>query len=1014
MIRFLVHRPIAVLVSFFALLLLGVAAFLKLPVSLLPEVDIPVILVRASGDDMSAQEAEERLTKPLRNSLQQLRGLKELQSTTSEGSGTIRLAFDHGVDIGTAFIEANEKVDMAMNSLPREVARPVIVKSGIADIPAFRLNVYPKNTNATTAEMIELGSFAREIVRRRIEQIPEVAMADLTGFLLPRVEVVPKAGYLESLGLDAETLLRAFRENTTNLGTVLVKDGHYRYYLRFSGELQNLENLSRTPLNINGRLFRLSDLADIDYTTAAETGFYRAGEHTAINFAVIKQASARMADLKGRFGELVERMRRDYPDIAFEVSQDQTLLLDLSIGNLQQDLLLGGFLAFVLMLAFIHKLRLAVLIGVTMPLSLMISQLGFYLFGMSMNIISLGGLILGLSMIIDNSIVVIDTIAEHRAKGAGIREAAIAGTNEIIRPLITSVLTNCAVFIPLIFLSGLAGAIFYDQALSIVIGVVSSLIVAILLLPPLYALIHRESPRKQKRRTFAIKPLLNFTGLYDRGLKWSFRHPYWLTVIVVLLTLAGVRMFPILEKSRLPEITRSDFEVSIDWNEYLDGERIKTRTADIVRAFREETEAINSWSGPQQYLLPIMDDLGLTQNRLYVKLRDPAGLEGTRERLQRYVRSRYPLAVLTFHPAKNAFDEVFSDRNAPLTLIVNDKKHRKMPRIAVVGALLDTIAREMPEARVNPIALYDKVVLDIAPDVAMRYGISANRIGDAIAGLLKERKISDFQSSTTLIPLVLRGERPKSIRNMLDENFVVNADKEQIPLAALVKMGRQTDYRHITASAGGEYYPIDIFSEDPKSDLKKLGEVGRKFESEVETRVTGSYFENEALVGDMAFILAVSVLLLYFILAAQFESLVQPLFILVELPVAICGTVLLLHVGGAGLNIMSMIGIVVMSGLIINDSILKIDAINQLRRRGVPLMEAIFEGGHKRIRPIIMIALTSIGALLPTLFMDDLGSELQKPLVLALIGGMVVGLFVSLFFVPVVYWFIYKKENLEI
>jgi len=220
MIGFLVHRPIAVLISFFALLLLGVVAFLKLPVSLLPEVDVPVILVRADGADLSAREVEDRLAKPLRNNLLQMRGLKDLQSRASEGRATITLEFDHGVDIATAFIEANEKVDMAMNSLPREVSRPIVVKSGIANIPAFRLNVYPKNKNASAADMIELGSFARAIVRRRIEQIPEVAMADVTGFAMPRVEVVPKKGYLESIGLDDNTLMQAFRENSISLGCI--------------------------------------------------------------------------------------------------------------------------------------------------------------------------------------------------------------------------------------------------------------------------------------------------------------------------------------------------------------------------------------------------------------------------------------------------------------------------------------------------------------------------------------------------------------------------------------------------------------------------------------------------------------------------------------------------------------------------------------------------------------------------------------------------------------------------
>lgn len=1006
MIKFLVDRPIAVIVSFFALLLLGITAHFKLPISLLPELDIPNITVRVVATDLSVQEVENRMTKPLRNSLLQLRGLQDLSSKTAEGNSTISLTFDHGTDISRAFVEVNEKVDMAMGNLPRESPRPLVVKSSISDIPVFRLNVFPKAEKGEAESFAALSSFSREIVRRRIEQIPEVAMVDITGFAKPQVVVSPKFGYLESIGIQEEMLTAAFKENSFSIGNILVKDGHYRYYLRFSGEMQDLKALNSTPINVQGRVFRLGDLADISYTNAEVTGAYYSGHQQAINFAIIKQSAARMEDLKANFQQLLTQMEQDYPDIGFELTQDQTELLDFSINNLQQDLILGGVLAFLLMLVFIRKVRMALLIAVTIPLSLVISQLGFFLFGISLNVISLGGLILGLSMIIDNSIVVMDTISEHRNAGMSLREAAIAGANEIIRPLITSVLTNCAVFIPLIFMSGLAGAIFYDQAISIIVGVLASLLVSVVLLPPLFSLLYGKGGIKKE---YEIKTYVNFTAAYDRVLKWSFRYPVHVLFMIIVLSSVGAYAFTKLPKNRLPDITRYDFELALDWNEYIDQDEIEKRLQLVTEQCAQSATDINIWSGQQQYMLPLVEDQGYSEARIYVRVATPENLKSFQASIGTFIKSNYPLTTVSFYTAKNAFDEIFKEQKPPLLLMVSDKKHNKMPNAHVLNRLLDSLSGALPMEQLNPIATYEKLQLRIDHEKAARYGLTDEKIIGLIKRNLHQQKIADYQASESLIPIVLKNKQVSTVSRMLSETFVKGGSQQEVPLSAFISVDKQQDFKYIIAGSFGEYYPLAIHSTQAEEDLHHVKAAVEHFKEEVDTVITGNYFDNKELIKEMGKILLISILLLYFILAAQFESLIQPLFILVELPIAMSGAFIFLYLAGNSINLMSMIGIIVMSGLIINDSILKIDAINQLRRQGVELKQAIFEGGHKRLRSILMISFTSVGALCPTLFMHDLGSELQTPLVLTLIGGMLIGLLVSLFFMPIVYWWIYKR-----
>lgn len=1010
MITFLVKKPIGVLVSFFALLLLGIVAYVKTPISLLPKIDIPVIIVQISGNQLSSQETEKRVSTPLRNALGHLSGLKEIESKTTDGKSTIRLTFNHSVDISLAFFEVNEKIDMTMNNLPRDVSRPLVVKTNVSDIPAFRLNISQRSPIKDSDDFATLSRFSREIVRRRIEQIPYVSMVDITGVEMPEIEVVPKQGILESLNVDNDELIKLFNENNYNLGAILVKDGHYRYYVRFANRIENLEDVKQLPLNINGRLLKLSDIASIRPSNGTTHGFYLANGGPAINFAIIKHSDSRMGNLKKAFNTLVEQMEKDYPGVKFEITQDQTEILDSSIENLQQDLIFGGTLAFIFIIIFIRQWRLAVLIGIAIPLSLILSQLGFFLFDISINIISLGGLVLGLSMIIDNSIVVVDTIRSFHNNGVSAIASAERGVNEIFRPIITSVLTNCAVFIPLIFLSDLAGTIFLEQAISIVIGVLSSFLIAILLLPVLYVMMYKNKHSDHSSFNVKAAPIFSVQYYYDKLLRVFFRKPYLALMLVGIIICTAIWCFSNIDNSRLPSVTKSDFEVFVDWNEYLNPATTHERLVELSNTFLPYSKTINIWSGPQQYLLPMLENMGYTQSRIYFQINRPYSLTTFQEKVSSFIASNYPEASISIQPAKNVFDEVFAEQLAPLTIQISDSNQGNIPEVGIIEQIISELKKSIPDARINPISLYSKINISIDQELTTRYNVSEEIIVKRISHVLKAQKVGELTETTSPIPLVIGNKQSETINDMLSKTFIVTSEEEEVPLSRFVNIERVLDYKDISAGIFGQYYPLDIFTNHPEASLEQAETILSEYQGDINYVFKGGFFNNKKLVEEMIFVFCISVLLLYLILAAQFESLIQPLFILIELPIATCGAIILLKIGNNSLNIMSMIGIVVMSGIIINDSILKIDAINQLRRKGAPLLRAIYKGGHKRIQPIVMISLTGIGTLLPTLFMTDLGSELQQSLVLAMIGGLVVGLFVSLFFVPIIYWLAYNKK----
>lgn len=1006
MIRFLVNRPVAVMVSFFALLLLGATAYTYLPTSLLPDSDIPEITVKLKGEHLSSEEVEQQLTTPMRNALSQLQGLEHIESRSSEGSSTISLRFETGSDISLRFIEINEKVDMAMNYLPRQAERPVVTKIGVDDIPVFHLNVAPRDQSLGNDKLVEVSSFVREVIRSRIEQLSEVAMVDVTGTMQPIVSIEPKQGYLESLGLDKKILLQTFRESKINLGNILVRDGQYRYFLKFTADVESISTIRSTIINVDGRLLKLGDLATVSFANGYETGaFYNNGQR-AINLAVIKQSSARIESLNKNFNSLLERMRNDYPDLTFNLSRDQTELLNYAIGNLRQDLWIGGVLAALLMLVFIRRIRPGVLIGITIPVSLIISQLGFYIFDISINIISLGGLILGLGMIIDNSIVVIDNIQRFRDDGFNVSESAIRGTNEVIRPLITSVLSNCAVFVPLIFLSGLAGAIFFDQAISVTIGIIASLIVSILLLPPLYTMVYSRNRRKE----FEFKSRVNVTKKYEYGLRMVFDHPVLVCVIICTILIAGYGVYTVLDKDRLPKITRDDLEISIDWNESIGITENWSRLKKLLHVVENMVATSNIWVGKQQYLMGQEKEQSQSQSSIYIRAATGVDPDSLLTRIQTQAQQIFPTAILESKPAENAFDKVFSNRQAQLRVLVSTKDSRDMPSIETTISLLDTLTRILPHARLNSPSLQRKILLRTDPLQAARNGVTIGELTNSIESSFKPTLVDHYQAAHELVPILLSSQNHQNVDELLTRTFIKKQNGLEIPLSAFVNTEYTSTYGQITAGASGRYYPIDIETERPEEDITFIRNLTESDFPSLEAIYSGAYFDNQQLVSQMFVVLLVSILLLYFILAAQFESLLQPLFILAELPIAMSGALLAIYVAGHSINLMSMIGMVVMCGLIINDSILKLDSINRLRRQGIPLIEAIYQGGHKRLKPIVMITLTSIGALLPTLFMDDLGSEIQQPLALSLIGGMTMGLFVSLFFVPLLYWMFYRRR----
>ncbi|MDR1783203.1 MAG: efflux RND transporter permease subunit [Dysgonamonadaceae bacterium] len=1021
MIRFLISRPVAVFMSFTAFFILGIITYLNVPVSLLPDIAIPEITVQVTGKNMSARELENSVVGNLRRQLLQIGNLRDIRTETRDGSAIVRLGFEYGTNTDLAFIEVNEKIDGAMNSIPRDIERPRVIKASATDIPVFNLNLTLKSDSAfketNTADFLEMCEISEMIIKRQIEQLPQVAMVDVTGLINKKVLIQPDPKIAAITGITLQDITSALEQNNVESGSMTVRDGFYEYNIKFSAVLRTVEDIQNIYLQKNGKILQLKDIAKVELVPEKETGMSFYNGKRAITLAIIKQSEENMANMQKAIDKVIDNLRKKYPEIEFNSSQNQTELLDFTISNLQQNLILAFLFVCFVSALFMRDVKSPIIIGLSMLISLIISLLFFYLFKVSLNVVSLTGLILALGMMIDNSIIVTDNIGQYRQKGLSIDDACVKGTNEVITPMLSSMFTTISVFVPLIFLSGIAGALFFDQAFSVTIGLSVSYITGIILLPVLYKLVFRKSKNSGILTEKEIKSEKDKNSLidriYDGGIGWVFSHKALTVAIITCVLPLLVWLFFFIRKEKMPDISQNEMLVTVEWNENIHVSENAARTNAFTAFLDTFTIENSALVAQQQYFLNRNREQTATETRVYLKTPKKKDLPALRKVIEKYFNEHFPDALVSFSPVENIFEKIFTTGEPDLTIEYYNIKEQGAVNAQSVKELRKELAA-VTGREPSGVSFQKQLNLTIDREKLLLYHVSYSEVYRALQTGFKENEFSTLRSYQQYLPIALGGDE-KSVRDVID-NILVEAvndgEREQIPLSVFVSSVPTEDLKTIVAGKNGEFIPMEFYNTN--GEEQEIIDAAKKItasDKQWETDFSGSFFSNKKMINELLIILLISILLMYFILAAQFESFVQPLLVLLEIPIDVCASLGLLVVLGHSLNLMSAIGIVVSCGIIINDSILKVDIMNQLRREGLPLLEAIHEAGRRRMKAIIMTSLTSIVCMLPLLFSSDMGSELEKPLAIATIGGMAIGTMVSLFVVPLAYWWLYKNND---
>nr|MCU0391622.1 efflux RND transporter permease subunit [Thermoflexibacter sp.] len=655
---------------------------------------------------------------------------------------------------------------------------------------------------------------------------------------------------------------------------------------------------------------------------------------------------------------------------------------------------------------FLGDFKAPVLIGITIPVSLIVTFLFFYLFGISINVVSLAGLVLGIGMVVDSAIIVIENIEQFRENGSELDEACIAGTNEVMMPLFTSILTNSAVFLPLVFISGVAGALFLDQAMSVSLALGISLLCSFTLIPVLYRLFYF------KQKSYQTKPSSLLMRLSERAYTWVMFvvFEYKKVAIAFFLCLIALSIFLsfAIRKQGMPDISRTELEVKIDWNEAITVEENETRLNKLMQSLATLHHSLrytSAFVGQQQFLLNKELQQNFNEALLSIKVSNSQTFDSLKTALKTKIQEKYPQATVTFAAAKNIFEKLFNTSQAPLVAHFTSNQSAEV--------LLPTHAEEIYKNLINKglltemPPLQNRLQIQILKDKLLLYEVEYERVFLTLKTLFNENNLGNLKAEQRYIPIILGGEE-QAINALLANAIVQNTKGQIVYLQNLIQISNPQDYKSFFSASEGDFIPFQFNIKNQEIEKKQeIIKIIAKNDNKLSVSFSGSYFRNLDFIKELTIIIVVAIGLLFFILSAQFESLLQPFIVMVAVVFGLTGSMFLLFSAGNSLNIMSAIGMIVLIGIVDNDSILKIDTMNKSRETH-SLIEAIKLAGKRRLKAQLMTSLTTILGLAPTLFSSGLGTELQIPLALSVIGGMLLGTFISISFIPLMYWFMYK------
>lgn len=1045
-----IRHPITTLMVFIALFVIGMFSLSRLELELFPDISMPTVAIFTRYAGVGPHEVESGVSKPIEEALSSLNGVKKISSTSSEGVSVVMLNFSWSKNLDNIVSDVREQLTQIEDFLPEGVDRPGIFKFNPQLLPSMVLNVF------TGARGIDLRRLAEEEISPFLEKVEGVAQAEVYGGAKTAVVCRLNLDDIGKLQIPVTQIMQAFQGENIDLpgGSLTIED---RYVIiRTIGEFSSIDDIGLVLVGYKEQVpIFLKDIADISLDRLSQEQFVRAGGSEGILVSIQRQPGYNTVQVNEQVLAAIEKLEERLPEsVHIQVRSDQAVSVKQSIGGVATAAWQGGLLAIIVLLVFLRNIRSTLIVSVVIPVSVIATFSLMDFGGLSMNMISLMGITLGVGMFVDNSIVVLESSYRKQLAGLGPAEAAREGAAEVGKPIIASTLTTVAVFLPMIFIEGMAGLIFDDLALTISFALIVSLAVALSLIPLLCAKVLRVDKsgfkesgngngagREEHEVSLADvqvytgnrlldrvlegiqKALKNLDEQYERVVSWALDHSVAVILSAVILFFLSVGSILLLGMEFLPEADEGEFSVYLETRMGASFEATTQKVMQmeqmVIHTFGADLDVLSSQVGRSGSLVDA-GNVGSNLATITIKLVDKKHRDESIWLLMKKIDRRFTdelLDVKYTMSIEGMASLVTSASGGSNPVVVElsgddlDDLHQYARRIETVMASIEGTRN----LRVSHKTGKPELQLIVKREDALSLGLSPFEIAATVRTAYKGATVTRYSAGDESYDVVLILREEDRTPERFSSLFFVNRAGVKIPLENLVDISEGTGPISISRKARSRYISITggLTGDRPLNrvmgDLRrKVGEMGPPPVG-IDLAYTGTSLDMAESYSSLLLALAAAVALVYMVLASQFESLLHPFIVMFSVPFAIIGLVGALLITNTTFSLLAFIGAILLVGIVVNNAIVLIDYINILRRRGLPLRDAIVHGGKTRLKPILMTTLTTVFGLLPMSIGLGMGSELRAPMGRAVIGGLTTSTVVTLVLIPVLYWLIESR-----
>lgn len=1080
LIDFSIRRKVTIAMFTIGIILFGFVSLSRLSINLLPELSYPTLTVRTEFEGAAPAEVENLVSKPIEEALGVVKNVQQVSSISRPGQSDVTLEFAWGTDMDFASIDVREKLDALQ--LPLEVERPVLLRFDPTLDPIMRYAFFIEgdgtdetnvdfanyqeqlSSQSQISKLKKLRRHADEQIKKDLQSAGGVASVKISGGLEEEIEVAINQDRLAHLWISVEEITQVLQAENVNLSGGRLEEGTQQYLVRTLNQFQNVDDIRDVVVSTEGgNPVYLKDLADISQGFKEREAITRLNGQEAVEIAIYKEGDANTVKVAENVKAQMDNISERLPDgMAMTKVYDQSVFISSAVSEVVDAAIIGGILAIIILFLFLRNFWATVIISLSIPVSVIATFNLMYGNDITLNIMSLGGIALGIGLLVDNSIVVLENISRHRDMGKNPIQAAKDGAGEVGMAVVASTLTTIAVFFPLVFVHGIAGQLFRDQALTVTFSLLASLVVAITLIPMLSSLAGRENPEiekpelreprtkvgrwMRKARIFVfetvpsffigilkksvkkigngimylLNPFLNgfekgFTALenqYPDFLRWALRHRLMVITVAFLCLVGSLMLVPQLGMELIPSLSQGEFNVEFNMPPGTPIEQTDHALRRVQHA-AQDIGAINSTfavagTGNQMDANP--NQGGENWGELSVRLiggadrsLEESSMDELRTDLHRIPGLEYKFSRPALFTFKTPVEIEISGYNLENLKKVSDKIQREVASNDRFTDVKSTMEQGSPEIQVT----FDR-------PKAAALGLQVHQVADLVVSKVRGDVATRYSWRDQKIDVMVRAK--KEDRSSISDirNLIVNPNSDSpVPLSSIAditeaagpsEIRRMAQQRVAIVSANLNYGDLGTAAEEIQDIINQTA-----MPMGVQAQVTGQNEEMAASFKSLLFALSLAVFLVYLVMASQFESLLHPFIILFTIPLALVGAILGLWITGSTISVVVFIGLILLAGIVVNNAIVLIDLINQYRERGMNKIKAILEGGKSRLRPIVMTTLTTGLGLLPLAIGIGDGAELRAPMAITVIAGLLVSTLLTLIVIPTMYAIMDRK-----